>query len=131
MLKGTGRQQGKMKAGPGIRSMVRFGRVNLNDEAYPLTGPFDVIFCRNVLIYFDLDSKVRVLHRLLNYLAPDGYLFLGQVESVHGLTDQLRAVGPTVYVLADQSTPDAIEVDAPQATRAAGQRDAMASGDDP
>jgi hypothetical protein len=83
-----------------------------------------------VLIYFDIDSKVRVLQRLLNYLAPDGYLFLGQVESVHGLTDRLRAAGPTVYVLADQSIPDASEVDAPQVTRADGRRDAMASGDD-
>jgi chemotaxis protein methyltransferase CheR len=130
MLRGTGRQQGKMKAGPEIRSMVRFGRVNLNDEAYPLAGPFDVIFCRNVLIYFDIDSKVRVLQRLLNYLAPDGYLFLGQVESVHGLTDRLRAAGPTVYVLADQSIPDASEVDAPQVARADGWRDAMATEDD-
>jgi chemotaxis protein methyltransferase CheR len=118
-----------MKAGPEIRSMVRVGRVNLNDEAYPLAGPFDVIFCRNVLIYFDIDSKVRVLQRLLNYLAPDGYLFLGQVESVHGLTDRLRAAGSTVYVLADQSI-HASEVDAPQVTRADGRRDAMATGDD-
>ncbi len=130
MLKGTGRQQGKMKAGPEIRSMVRFGRVNLNDEVYPPTGPFDVIFCRNVLIYFDLDSKVRVLHRLLNYLAPDGYLFLGQVESVHGLTDRLRAVGPTVYALAADHL-GAIESETPQATRTAGWPEATAWGDAP
>jgi chemotaxis protein methyltransferase CheR len=101
MLKGVDRQQGKMKAGPTIRALVRFARVNLNNDVYPVGGPFDVIFCRNVLIYFDAQAKVRVVERLTEYLAPGGYLVLGQVESATGLTDRLRAVGPTVYVRAD------------------------------
>jgi chemotaxis protein methyltransferase CheR len=101
MLKGIERQQGKMKAGPAIRALVRFARVNLNNEVYPVGGPFDVIFCRNVLIYFDAQAKVRVVDRLMEYLAPGGYLVLGQVESATGLTERLRAVGPTVYVRAD------------------------------
>ena len=54
MLRGTGSQAGKMKAGPEIRDVVSFDRLNLNDAIYPVNGPFDFIFCRNVLIYFDL-----------------------------------------------------------------------------
>lgn len=102
MLKGVERQQGKMKVGPAIRSLVRFARVNLNNDVYPVGGPFDAIFCRNVLIYFDAQAKVRVVDRLTEYLAPGGYLVLGQVESATALTDRLRAVGPTVYVRADR-----------------------------
>lgn len=104
MLKGIASQQGKMKAGAAIRALVRFARVNLNTEVYPVGGPFDVIFCRNVLIYFDAETKSRVVERLAGYLAPGGCLVLGQVESATGLTDRLRAVGPTVYVRADIET---------------------------
>ena len=59
MLRGTGPEEGKMKAGPEIRALVRFERLNLNDERYAVAGPFDLIFCRNVLIYFDADGKRR------------------------------------------------------------------------
>lgn len=98
MLKGVGRHEGRMKAGMEIRSLVRCARVNLNDEVYPVNGPFDVIFCRNVLIYFDHESKTRVVRRLVTHLGPRGYLFVGQVESLAALTDHVRSVGPTVYV---------------------------------
>jgi chemotaxis protein methyltransferase CheR len=97
MLRGTGSQAGKMKAGPEIRSIVSFDRLNLNDDIYPVHGPFDLIFCRNVLIYFDLPSKTRVVTRLLDHLAPNGYLFLGFAETATGLCDQLKSVGPNVY----------------------------------
>jgi len=102
MLRGRGPQEGVMKAGPEIRSIVRFQRVNLNQDRYPVAGPFDLVFCRNVLIYFDVVSKARVVHRLLDQLAPGGYLFLGHAESLTGLTDRGRSVGPTVYVRADE-----------------------------
>jgi chemotaxis protein methyltransferase CheR len=98
MLRGTGAQEGVMKAGPGIRSVLRFARVNLNEARYPVGGPFDLVFCRNVLIYFDSASKARVVSRLLGQLAPEGHLFLGHAESLAGLTDRARSVGPTVYV---------------------------------
>jgi chemotaxis protein methyltransferase CheR len=97
MLRGVGSQEGRMKAGPEIRSVVRFERLNLNDDAYAVPGPFDLLFCRNVLIYFDPPSKARVLERLIPYLAPSGLLFLGHAESPSGLTSRLRSVGPTVY----------------------------------
>jgi|SRR5579859_1325113 len=105
MLKGFADQAGKMKAGPEIRSIVRFFRMNLNEAAYPLTGKFEMIFCRNVLIYFDQSGRERVVRRLANFLSPDGYLFLGHAESLHSMSDRLRSIIPTVYIGKD----DAIE----------------------
>jgi chemotaxis protein methyltransferase CheR len=102
MLRGRGPQEGVMKAGPEIRSLLRFQRVNLNQDPYPVAGPFDFIFCRNVLIYFDVPSKARVVHRLLDQLAPGGYLFLGHAESLTGFSERARSVGPTVYVRAPE-----------------------------
>ncbi len=102
MLRGTRTQEGKMKVGPEIRSIVRFERLNLNDEVYPVTGLFDLIFCRNVLIYFDAQSRARAVHRLLNHLAPSGYLFVGHAESLNGVTDQVRSIMPTVYTHAGE-----------------------------
>lgn len=105
MRKGTRSQEGKMKVGPEIRSLVRFERINLIDEVCPVTGCFDLIFCRNVLIYFDNASKKRVVHRLLKHLAPTGYLFMGHAESLNGVTDRVRCVIPTVYTHAGKSLP--------------------------
>jgi chemotaxis protein methyltransferase CheR len=97
MLQGTGPEQGKMKAGPEIRSLVTFSRMNLNSRPYPVPGGFDLIFCRNVLIYFNAATKVNVVEELLAHLAPAGLLFLGHAESLHGLTERARSVGPTIY----------------------------------
>lgn len=96
MLKGVGSQEGKMKAGPELRALVRFQRVNLND-GQGLSGRFDLVFCRNVLIYFDAASKARALERLLGHLSPHGLLFLGHAESLSGLGWRVRTVMPTVY----------------------------------
>ncbi|HEX8823909.1 MAG TPA: protein-glutamate O-methyltransferase CheR [Archangium sp.] len=98
MLKGTGSQEGKMKAGPELRSLVRFQRVNLND-GQGLMGRFDLVFCRNVLIYFDAASKARAVERLLSHLSPHGLLFLGHSESMAGLGGRVRTLMPTVYAL--------------------------------
>jgi chemotaxis protein methyltransferase CheR len=99
MLRGTGSQEGSMKAGPEIQRVVRFDRFNLLGEAAPSApGLFDMIFCRNVLIYFQPETKARVVRRLLTHLAPDGFLFVGHSESLNHLSDCLRSVVPTVYV---------------------------------
>jgi chemotaxis protein methyltransferase CheR len=119
MLRGVASQEGRIKAGPEIRALVRFERLNLNDTSYPLSGLFDLVFCRNVLIYFDAPSKQRVVHRLLGHLAPDGYLFLGHAESLTGLNDRARSVGPTVYAHGVRTAP-------PAAAPAAETRDAPA-----
>src|SRR5208282_1236842 len=71
MLRGTGAQEGKMKAGPEIQHAVRFERVNLMEGSSSLLSTsFDLIFCRNVLIYFQPETKVRVVDRLMQHLAP-------------------------------------------------------------
>jgi len=74
---------------PEIRSMVQFRPFNLLNDFAPL-GTFDVVFCRNVLIYFDQDAKVVVLDRLAHQIERDGYLVLGAAETVVGLTDQFK-----------------------------------------
>jgi chemotaxis protein methyltransferase CheR len=97
MMRGRRTQEGLMKARPELRSMIDFARVNLNDAASGVTGKFDLIFCRNVLIYFDDASKARVLDRLLSHLAPSGFIFLGHAESLSRWSDRVRSVGPTIY----------------------------------
>ncbi len=76
---------------PEIRQMVRFESGNLLDD-FQRYGALDVIFCRNVLIYFDPQSKARTLERLANQLADDGFLILGAAETVVGLTEALKPV---------------------------------------
>lgn len=98
MLKGTGSRTGYMKAGPELRSVIRFRRLNLNHENYGIKGLFDLILCRNVLIYFHPESRARVIDRLTNYLTPAGYLFLGHAESLSAVTDRVCTIAPTVYV---------------------------------
>jgi len=104
MWKGLRSEAGRMKAGPEIRSVVRFDRLNLTGGPFP-PGPFDAIFCRNVLIYFDGPTKVRVLEALAACLDPLGYLFLGQAEAAMGLPSVLRSVGGSVYVHASRPRP--------------------------
>jgi chemotaxis protein methyltransferase CheR len=97
MLRGVRAEHGKMRAQPNIRSLVEFRRVNLNDEQYTVDGPFDLIFCRNVLIYFNRDTKAAVIDRLTRHLSPDGLLFLGHSETLHSAAHALKHVGPTAY----------------------------------
>lgn len=74
---------------PEIRGMVQYRPFNLLEDFAPL-GRFDVVFCRNVLIYFDQDTKVNVLNRLARVMEPDGYLVLGAAETVVGLTTSFK-----------------------------------------
>jgi chemotaxis protein methyltransferase CheR len=71
--------------------------MNLTQEPYPVAGPFDLIFCRNVLIYFQWETKIKVVDRLGRFLTPEGYLFLGHAESLHGVADRLQSVTPKVF----------------------------------
>lgn len=105
MLRGTGTQDGKMKAGPEIRNLVSFRRFNLNDDEWsPDTeSPFDVVFCRNVLMYFEPRRRERVLRRILKRLPTHGCLFLGDAETLSGF-DGLRLVAPAVYT--SKTNPD-------------------------
>jgi chemotaxis protein methyltransferase CheR len=76
---------------PDIRAMVRYRQLNLLSDFSHL-GPFDVVFCRNVLIYFDQQTKIGVLERIARIIERDGYLALGAAETVVGLTDRFRPV---------------------------------------
>jgi chemotaxis protein methyltransferase CheR len=86
-----------MRAGPEIRSVVRFLQLNLHADSYAVGDGLDLIFCRNVLIYFDAASRAGVVGRLISRLAEAGMLFLGHAESLNGTTVQARSVIPTVY----------------------------------
>ena len=98
MLRGMAERQGEMKVKVEIQQMVDFRRLNLDQESELLEGPFDAIFCRNVLIYFDTASKRRVVANLVRHLMADGYLFVGHAENLNSVSSQLRSLEPTIYV---------------------------------
>ncbi|OAN63184.1 chemotaxis protein CheR [Sphingomonas sp. TDK1] len=82
---------------PELRSAIGFARLNLMDDAYPVGEPMHLIFCRNVLIYFDKPTQKKVVSQLIEHLSPNGYLFLGHAESVHGMDLPIEAVSSTVF----------------------------------
>jgi chemotaxis protein methyltransferase CheR len=79
-----------------LRSMIYFRQLNLM-EAWPMTGPIDVIFCRNVVIYFSQETQRRLYERFAEILAPDGYVFIGHSESMLHSADLFQLVGRTIY----------------------------------
>lgn len=81
----------KMQVKPEVKKLTSFKRLNLLDS-YAALGKFDLIFCRNVLIYFSNDVKSQILNQFANALNPDGYLILGASESLNGLTDKFEMV---------------------------------------
>ncbi|MBF0558035.1 MAG: protein-glutamate O-methyltransferase CheR [Nitrospirae bacterium] len=83
-LKGNGENAGKVKVRDYLGEIIRFRRLNLKEEVYPLSNVFDVIFCRNVMIYFDDEMKEHVLSKFHHHLVPGGYLFLGHSETIFG-----------------------------------------------
>lgn len=86
----------EVRVKPEIASCVRFAPLNLLHD-WPMKGPFDVIFCRNVMIYFDQVTRERLVQRFADYLAPEGYLCLGHSESIHGPHAHFKLVGRTIY----------------------------------
>lgn len=95
-LKGTGNQDGTFIISRELRQHTSFLHANLKTDLSRL-GSFDVIFLRNVLIYFDLETKQQVVSGLLRQLKPGGYLMVGHSESLNGVTDAVRPVQPSVY----------------------------------
>ena len=80
-----------------LRRRVAVHRVNLFQDAYPVGPGLDVIFCRNVMIYFDAPSRQLLVDRLTGMLAPGGHLFVGHAESLIGIRHDLVPVSPSVY----------------------------------
>ncbi|MDR2365550.1 MAG: chemotaxis protein CheR [Zoogloeaceae bacterium] len=85
---------------PELRRMLSFRRINLLDPVWPVRGPLDVIFCRNVMIYFDKPTQYKILARFAPMLQPDGRLFAGHSESFLHAVDLFHSLGKTVYALA-------------------------------
>ncbi len=79
-----------------IRPMLTFKQLNLM-HAWPMRGPFDVIFCRNVVIYFDKETQRDIFSRFADLLKPGGWLFIGHSESLHGVSHQFAVAGRTAY----------------------------------
>jgi chemotaxis protein methyltransferase CheR len=97
LLRGTGGQRGKIKIKPELRALVRFDRINLTDDNYAIGHSFDLVLCRNVLIYFRPGTRLAVLERLVARLASTGILLLGHAESLPNAGLPMRVVMPTVY----------------------------------
>lgn len=95
-LKGQGSEDGTMLIERALRQRVQFQQVNLN-ETLPRLGQFDVIFLRNVMIYFNLDTKRQVVARLLSLLHPGGHFLIGHSETLNDINDTLSVVAPSVY----------------------------------
>jgi chemotaxis protein methyltransferase CheR len=95
-LRGEGSYEGLACVHPRLRELVSIQPLNLLHN-WPMQGPFDAIFCRNVVIYFDKPTKQRLFQRYADILVPQGYLFLGHSESMHGLNDDFELIGRTIY----------------------------------
>ncbi len=80
-----------------IKSMVVFRKLNLIREIYPMRGPFDIIFCRNVIIYFSRETKKALMQRLYQYLKDDGFIFMGHSESLMDMKDRFMYIKNTIY----------------------------------
>ncbi|HUQ28652.1 MAG TPA: CheR family methyltransferase [Usitatibacter sp.] len=99
-LRGTGRNEGRARVRREICRHVEFMRVNLMDAEWPVKGPFDAIFCRNVMIYFDKPTQRRLIERFAQLLTPGGLFFAGHAESLLDQGRVFRLRGQTVYELA-------------------------------
>ena len=94
--RGSGDNAGKVRVRDEIRDMITFRQLNLMEE-WPMRGPFDVIFCRNVVIYFDKPTQRRLFERYANILQPNGHLFIGHSETLFKVSDRFDLIGRTIY----------------------------------
>ena len=95
-LKGTGKQQDTLLVDRSLRSKVNFLQINLNDRL-PAIGTFDFVFLRNVLIYFNTQTKREVVARALSVLQPGGWLFIGHSENLNGISEAVKPAAPSIY----------------------------------
>jgi chemotaxis protein methyltransferase CheR len=98
-LKGKGSQEGLCRVVPEIRNKIQFSRINLNNgEDFGIRTRMDIIFCRNVIIYFDRETQKRLFNKFYNQLNPGGYLFIGHSETLHGISEQFVPVAVASYM---------------------------------
>lgn len=96
-LRGAGSQDGKVRVRPELQKLITWRRINLLDASWPVQGPLDAIFCRNVMIYFDKPTQYKILKRMAPLLTESGLFFAGHSESLMHAADLLRPLGRTVY----------------------------------
>jgi chemotaxis protein methyltransferase CheR len=97
LLRSKDKSKGKVRMIPELRSAIRFRRLNFMDTNFGLRYARDIIFCRNVIIYFDRPTQETLINMFCKYLIPGGYLFLGHSETINGLQVPLVQVAPTIY----------------------------------
>lgn len=95
-LKGGGAQSGNVKVKPDLQKIIEFGQLNLMDE-WSIEKTVDVIFCRNVVIYFDKPTQTKLFNRYADRLVNDGHLFIGHSESLYKVSDRFDLLGQTIY----------------------------------
>jgi chemotaxis protein methyltransferase CheR len=86
---------------PETRAKIAFRRLNLVTPPYPMHGPFDIIFCRNVMIYFDQAVRQRVISGVEPLLRPGGYLLIGHAETLSGVRTGLHMIRPSIFLQSD------------------------------
>ncbi|MEJ2032379.1 MAG: protein-glutamate O-methyltransferase [Deltaproteobacteria bacterium] len=96
-MRGKGSQQNFHRIIPELRQKIAFRRLNFKDEDFGFDRLFDIIFCRNVIIYFDRATQSAFFEKIHRHLAPGGYLLIGHSESLEGIHDRMKRVAPTVY----------------------------------
>lgn len=97
LLRGKDANRGLVRMVPELRSLVRFRRLNFMEGDFDMREPVDIIFCRNVFIYFDKCTQEQILQRFCRHLSPGGFIFIGQSETLHGMDLPLDRVAPSVY----------------------------------
>jgi len=98
LLRSKDQENPMVRIVPNLRAKARFQRLNLMDSSYNVPKDFDIIFCRNVLIYFDRETQEKVINKLCMHLKPGGYFFLGHSESISGIDVPLKPLKPTMFV---------------------------------
>jgi chemotaxis protein methyltransferase CheR len=93
---GRGSQAGKLRARDELRGLITFKQLNLMHD-WPMRGPFDAIFCRNVIIYFDKETQRALFERMARLQRPGDYLFLGHSENLYRVSDRYELIGKTIY----------------------------------
>ncbi len=96
LLKGTGQYSGQCLIKREVRDLIKFQQLNLLEDSSSV-GPFQVIFCRNVMIYFDLQTQQAVINQLVSRLVPGGYLLIGHAESLNGIHHSLEHICSATY----------------------------------
>lgn len=96
-MRGKGSQRDFHRVIPELRLKMTFRRLNFKEKDFGFDQPFDIIFCRNVIIYFDRSTQTALFEKFYHHLSPGGYLLIGHSETLEGIHDQLRRVAPTVY----------------------------------